>query len=110
MSRALRVACPSLCQISTQLINFLKRRLTAFVVKTFAQAMKYIFVDRDELFQTVDWIIQQQSPDGSFPSTGRVFNKRLQGTSEGRVSLTAYVLISLMEAGKHIKVNLFYKS
>ncbi|PNJ28667.1 CPAMD8 isoform 4 [Pongo abelii] len=52
--------------------------LTAFVLKSFAQARSFIFVDPRELAATKSWIIQQQQADGSFPAVGRVLNKDIQ--------------------------------
>uniref|UniRef100_A0A2I3G1S6 C3 and PZP like alpha-2-macroglobulin domain containing 8 n=1 Tax=Nomascus leucogenys TaxID=61853 RepID=A0A2I3G1S6_NOMLE len=73
--------------------------LTAFVLKSFAQARSFIFVDLRELAAAKSWIIQQQQADGSFPAVGRVLNKDIQGGIHGTVPLTAYVVAALLETG-----------
>ncbi|XP_011781286.1 PREDICTED: LOW QUALITY PROTEIN: C3 and PZP-like alpha-2-macroglobulin domain-containing protein 8 [Colobus angolensis palliatus] len=73
--------------------------LTAFVLKSFAQAHSFIFVDPRELAASKSWIIQQQQADGSFPAVGKVLNKDIQGGIHGTVPLTAYVVAALLETG-----------
>lgn len=53
-------------------------RLTAFVLKSFAQARSFIFIDPQELAAAKGWIVQQQRADGSFPAVGRILNKDIQ--------------------------------
>jgi len=77
--------------------------LTAFVLKSFAQATQYIQVDENELQRSTEWLKLRQQDDGCFESVGKVFNKGMKGGiggSSSAVPLTAYVLISLLEAGE----------
>lgn len=53
-------------------------RLTAFVLKSFAQARSFIFIDPQELAAAKVWIVRQQRVDGSFPAVGRILNKDIQ--------------------------------
>nr|XP_045600836.1 alpha-1-inhibitor 3-like [Procambarus clarkii] len=76
--------------------------LTAFVLKSFAQARQYILIDEASLKATSTWLNTQQSTDGCFISVGTVIHKDMKGGRNGNdssVPLTAYVLISLLEAG-----------
>ncbi|ELT94944.1 hypothetical protein CAPTEDRAFT_228650 [Capitella teleta] len=77
--------------------------LTAFVVKSFAQAKPYIFIDESDLTQSVDWFKSKQMENGCFPELGRVIHKDMKGgLSDGAVSpatITSFVLIAMMEAG-----------
>ncbi|XP_078578004.1 C3 and PZP-like alpha-2-macroglobulin domain-containing protein 8 [Branchiostoma floridae x Branchiostoma japonicum] len=73
--------------------------LTSFVLKSFSQARSFIYIDPVELEKPREWIISQQAPDGSFPPLGQLINKDLQGGLQGRVSLTAYVVTTLLEMG-----------
>ncbi|XP_033624111.1 C3 and PZP-like alpha-2-macroglobulin domain-containing protein 8 isoform X2 [Asterias rubens] len=75
--------------------------LTAFVLKSFAQSHRFIYIDPKELQMSKQWIISHQQEDGSFPPVGRVLNKDIQGGIQGnsRIPLTAYVLVALREAG-----------
>ncbi|XP_071088378.1 CD109 antigen-like [Haliotis cracherodii] len=71
--------------------------LTAFVVKTFHQAKPYTFIDDEVLTRAIDWMIARQKADGSFPEPGTISHKALTGGAGKGVSLTAYVLIALLE-------------
>lgn len=53
-------------------------RLTAFVLKSFAQARSFVFIDPRELAAAKGWIVRRQQVDGSFPATGRILNKDIQ--------------------------------
>ena len=41
--------------------------LTAFVVKSFAQAKPYIFIDEEDLQKSIDWFESKQLENGCFP-------------------------------------------
>ncbi|XP_060062599.1 CD109 antigen-like [Ylistrum balloti] len=71
--------------------------LTAFVIKSFHQAKRHIFIDDDVLTRPIDWIINRQTANGSFPEPGRIIHKNMQGGSASGASLTAFVLIALLE-------------
>ncbi len=73
--------------------------LTAFVLKTFAQAEGLIFIDEEVLRSAADWILRHQRPDGSFEPVGFLHHQELLGGLQGNTALTAYVAIALQEAG-----------
>ncbi|KAG8221830.1 hypothetical protein J437_LFUL003464 [Ladona fulva] len=76
--------------------------LTAFVIKSFAQARKFIFIDDNDLKVSVRWIIKRQMENGCFPFVGKVFHKDLKGGLSGEtssVAFTAYILTALLETG-----------
>jgi len=73
--------------------------LTAFVLKTFAQAKDVIFVDDAVLASSKAWIGKQQKADGSFEPVGFVHHQELLGGLSGKTALTAYLAIALKEAG-----------
>ncbi|KAK3876687.1 hypothetical protein Pcinc_018566 [Petrolisthes cinctipes] len=53
--------------------------LTAFVLKSFQQALQYIQIDTGALVETRDWLLRQQrNPDGCFESVGTVIHKDMQ--------------------------------
>jgi CD109 antigen len=74
--------------------------LTAFVLKTFAQARDLMFIDEDVLDKAREWISEQQRPDGSFEAVGFVHHEDMMGGVHGKMALTAYVAIALLEAGE----------
>ncbi|XP_059162967.1 CD109 antigen-like [Physella acuta] len=71
--------------------------LTAFVARVFHQAKRHIFVDDNILNDAIQWMIQQQNTNGSFPETGYIYDKNIQGQAGSGVGLTLFVLISLLE-------------
>ncbi|XP_076068941.1 alpha-1-inhibitor 3-like isoform X2 [Oratosquilla oratoria] len=80
--------------------------LTAFVVKSYAQAQQYIFIDPEDLDVSMKWLQGQQAETGCYNSVGKVFNKALKGgigKSSSAAPLTAYVLMALLEAGENAK-------
>lgn len=73
--------------------------LTAFVYKSFAQANRYIYIDDKVQSQTLIWLLSIQKSDGCFQNLGYVFNNALKNEEENEISLTAYVINALLEAG-----------
>ncbi|MFH0916543.1 MAG: alpha-2-macroglobulin family protein [bacterium] len=74
--------------------------LTAFVLKTFAQAKDLTFIDESVLAEAAGWITQHQKADGSFEAVGFVHHQDMMGGVQGKDALTAYVTIALLEAGQ----------
>ena len=74
--------------------------LTAFVLKTFAQAKGLIYVDEAVLDSAKAWIVKHQNGDGSFDPVGFVHHQEMLGGLQGKGPLTAYVAIALREAGE----------
>ena len=75
--------------------------LTAFVLKTFAQADGLIYIDQRVLEDAADWIVRHQNGDGSFEPVGFLHHRELLGGLHGKNALTAYVAVALLEAGQH---------
>jgi CD109 antigen len=75
--------------------------LTAFVVKSFAWAKKYInnsIIEDRIIRKSIDWLISQQNTDGSFQEPGKVIHKDMQGGVNSKLTISAYITISLIEA------------
>ena len=73
--------------------------LTAFVLKTFAEAQDLMYIDPAVLSDASVWIEKHQRSDGSFENVGFLHHQELLGGLQGKDALTAYVAIALMEAG-----------
>ena len=73
--------------------------LTAFVLKSFAQADGLIYIDETVLRDAADWILDHRRDDGSFEPVGFLHDQELLGGLQGNTALTAYVAIALHEAG-----------
>ena len=70
----------SFVQISVWIhcINFFLYRLTAFVLKSFAQARDFIEIDKKVMADAKRWILGKQAKDGCFPSVGTLHNKAMK--------------------------------
>ncbi|XP_038864758.1 CD109 antigen-like [Salvelinus namaycush] len=71
--------------------------LTAFVLRCFLQAQSFMQIDQSVLSRAMGWLVQQQGSQGEFIEMGRVIHTELQGGLDGPVSLTSYVLMTLLE-------------
>lgn len=73
--------------------------LSAFVLRTFAQARAFIYIDENVLSTTQRWLLNQQKADGSFEPVGFVHHQDLLGGLKGKTALTAYLATALLESG-----------
>jgi len=80
-------------------------RLTSFVLKSFAQARDYIYIDPGELHDAKEWIVSWQNRNGAFPAVGRIWNRDIQAGVDSDIALTAYVTVALLEAGLEREVS-----
>jgi CD109 antigen len=72
-------------------------RLTAFVAKSFRQAMPYINVEEKIIQEALHWLSTNQASNGSFPEVGKVSHQDMQGGASKGLALTAYTLIAFLE-------------
>ncbi|XP_049677986.1 alpha-2-macroglobulin-like protein 1 [Accipiter gentilis] len=80
--------------------------LTAFVVKSFSQARKYIYVDDKNVQDALRWLEQNQLPSGCFATKGSLFHSSLKVGVDDEISLGAYVAAALLELGQPLKGKL----
>ncbi|XP_060799865.1 alpha-2-macroglobulin-like [Neoarius graeffei] len=73
--------------------------LTAFVLRTFGKAQRYIFIDPESINSAKQWLISMQRSDGCFTQQGSLFNNRMKGGVNDNVTITAYITTSLLELG-----------
>ncbi|XP_055924186.1 alpha-2-macroglobulin-like [Argiope bruennichi] len=72
--------------------------LTAFVLRSFYQAKRYIYIDDGVLQDAQQWIISKQQADGCFPNIGQIIDSGIQGgldQDKKSGSITSHVLASL---------------
>ncbi|XP_028616888.1 murinoglobulin-1-like [Grammomys surdaster] len=72
--------------------------LTAFVLKSFAQARAFIFIDESHITQAFTWLSQQQKDNGCFRNSGSLFNNAMRGGVDDEMTLSAYITIALLES------------
>ncbi|XP_063004731.1 alpha-2-macroglobulin-like protein 1 [Melospiza melodia melodia] len=80
--------------------------LTAFVLKNFGQARKYIYVDDKNIQDALRWLEQNQLPSGCFATKGNFLHSSLKGSMDDEVSLGAYVAAALLEMGLPLQAKL----
>ncbi|XP_053306441.1 alpha-2-macroglobulin-like protein 1 [Spea bombifrons] len=73
--------------------------LTAFVIRGFGNARKYIYIDENNVQDSLKWLSSLQKPDGCFEASTGYFNNRLEDEENHELAITAYIAISLMEYG-----------
>jgi hypothetical protein len=78
-------------------IIFFFFRLTAFVAKSFQQAMPYITIEENIIKEALHWLSTNQAANGSFSEMGKVIHQDMQGGSAKGLALTAYTLIAFLE-------------
>ncbi|NWS55261.1 CD109 protein, partial [Chunga burmeisteri] len=70
--------------------------LSAFVLRCFLQARPFIDIDQDVLMDTAKWIVRHQKLNGEFHEPGKVLHSDLQGGTNNPITLTAYIMSSLL--------------
>ncbi|KAI5622166.1 alpha-2-macroglobulin-like protein 1, partial [Silurus asotus] len=73
--------------------------LTAFVMKSFGNAKRYIFVDQALVDQAKAWLGQQQQENGCFASVGQLIHTDMKGGVNDEVSLSAYITAAMLDLG-----------
>ena len=77
--------------------------LTAFVVRYFISAKRYITIDDQILESGLQFLIGKQQFDGEFREHGKIIHSELKGGVESGkkdYALSAYVLLTLLEASR----------
>ncbi|XP_077018359.1 CD109 antigen [Tamandua tetradactyla] len=75
--------------------------LSAFVLRCFLEADPYIDIDENVLHRTYTWLKGRQKSNGEFWEPGRVLHSELQGGNKSPVTLTAYIVTSLLGYKKY---------
>ncbi|XP_062978761.1 alpha-2-macroglobulin-like isoform X2 [Elgaria multicarinata webbii] len=73
--------------------------LTAFVLKSFAQARGLIFIEERHITEALAALAIRQKENGCFQSTGSLWQVSLKGGVDDEVQLSAYITIALLEMG-----------
>uniref|UniRef100_A0A8C5JFB3 Alpha-2-macroglobulin n=1 Tax=Junco hyemalis TaxID=40217 RepID=A0A8C5JFB3_JUNHY len=71
--------------------------LTAFVLKSFAQARHHIFIEERHIQDALHWLSYKQKENGCFQSSGTLLNNAMKGGVDNEATLTAYITIALLE-------------
>ncbi|KAK9520429.1 hypothetical protein VZT92_020315 [Zoarces viviparus] len=77
--------------------------LTAFVVRSFAKAQSFIYIDPVKMDESVNWLKSKQNESGCFEMSGRLFNNRMKGGVSDEVTLTAYITAAFLEMNTSVE-------
>ncbi|XP_008296526.1 alpha-2-macroglobulin-like [Stegastes partitus] len=71
--------------------------LTAFVLRSFAKAKSFIYIDPKKIKESRTWLEAKQRENGCFQQSGKLFNNRMKGGVSDEVTLTAYITAAFLE-------------
>ncbi|XP_068173227.1 alpha-2-macroglobulin-like isoform X2 [Antennarius striatus] len=84
--------------------------LTAFVVRSFAKAQSFIYIDPKKIQESKAWLDRKQKENGCFQKSGKLFNNRMKGGVSDEVTLTAYITAAFLEMNNSISDPVVNKS
>jgi len=82
--------------------------LTAFVIRSFIAARKYITIDDDVINTGLQFLADKQQADGEFREYGKVLHSELKGgvdSSYKGYALSAYALLAFLEASDNFNTS-----
>uniref|UniRef100_A0A672JGC3 Alpha-2-macroglobulin domain-containing protein n=1 Tax=Salarias fasciatus TaxID=181472 RepID=A0A672JGC3_SALFA len=71
--------------------------LTAFVLRSFAKAQSFIYIDPAQIKESNSWLNHKQKENGCFQQSGKLFNNRMKGGVSDEVTLSAYITAAFLE-------------
>ncbi|TMS07309.1 Alpha-1-macroglobulin, partial [Larimichthys crocea] len=71
--------------------------LTAFVLRSFAKAQSFIYIDPEKIAESKTWLESKQQENGCFLQLGKLFNNRMKGGVSDEVTLSAYITAAFLE-------------
>ncbi|KAG7235001.1 hypothetical protein INR49_003200, partial [Caranx melampygus] len=71
--------------------------LTAFVMRCFAKAQSFTFIDPAKIQQSKTWLLSKQQTNGCFQKSGKLFHNQMKGGVSDEVTLSAYITASFLE-------------
>ncbi|XP_070684724.1 alpha-2-macroglobulin-like [Pempheris klunzingeri] len=71
--------------------------LTAFVLRSFAKAQSFIYIDPTKIEESKTWLERKQRETGCFEKSGSLFNNRMKGGVSDEVTLSAYITAAFLE-------------
>ncbi|TDH15374.1 hypothetical protein EPR50_G00030850 [Perca flavescens] len=76
--------------------------LTAFVLRSFAKAQTFIYVDPANIEASVTWLKSKQRKNGCFEQSGTLFHTIMKGGVSDEVTLSAYITAAFLEMNMYI--------
>ncbi|XP_039643080.1 alpha-2-macroglobulin-like [Perca fluviatilis] len=76
--------------------------LTAFVLRSFAKAQTFIYIDPANIEASVTWLKSKQQQNGCFEQSGKLFHTIMKGRVSDEVTLSAYITAAFLEMNMYI--------
>ncbi|KAM6988646.1 alpha-2-macroglobulin-like [Tautogolabrus adspersus] len=76
--------------------------LTAFVLRSFAKAQSFVFIDPKKIAESKSWLVSKQQEHGCFQQLGKLFNNRMKGGVSDEVTLSAYITAAFLEMNSSV--------
>ncbi|XP_040046628.2 alpha-2-macroglobulin [Gasterosteus aculeatus] len=77
--------------------------LTAFVVRSFAKAQSFVFIDPTKIEESVIWLKNKQQKNGCFQMSGKLFHNGMKGGVSDEVTLSAYITAAFLEMNMSVE-------
>ncbi|KAK2912862.1 alpha-2-macroglobulin-like [Channa argus] len=71
--------------------------LTAFVLRSFAKAQSFIYIDPTKIEESKTWLEVKQQENGCFQQSGKLFHNIMKGGVSDEVTLSAYITAAFLE-------------
>ncbi|XP_034095863.1 alpha-2-macroglobulin-like [Gymnodraco acuticeps] len=84
--------------------------LTAFVVRSFAKAQSFVYIDPAKMEESKIWLQWKQRENGCFEQSGKLFNNRMKGGVSDEVTLSAYITAAFLEMKTSVEDPVVNKS
>ncbi|XP_038548739.1 alpha-2-macroglobulin-like [Micropterus salmoides] len=84
--------------------------LTAFVLRSFAKAQSFIYIDPKKIEESKSWLDGKQRENGCFQPLGKLFNNRMKGGVSDEVTLSAYITAAYLEMNTSVNDPVVKKS
>ncbi|XP_073338260.1 alpha-2-macroglobulin-like [Pagrus major] len=84
--------------------------LTAFVLRSFAKAQSFIYIEPAKIEESKNWLVSKQRENGCFEQSGRLFNNRMKGGVSDEVTLSAYITAAFLEMNTSVNDEVVKKS
>uniref|UniRef100_A0A665VGY8 Si:ch211-212c13.8 n=1 Tax=Echeneis naucrates TaxID=173247 RepID=A0A665VGY8_ECHNA len=84
--------------------------LTAFVMRSFARAQAFIYIEPKIIEESKSYLMEHRHDNGCFQKIGKLFNNRMKGGVSDDVTLSAYITAALLEMKIPITDRLVNKS
>ncbi|KAJ4935261.1 hypothetical protein JOQ06_016797 [Pogonophryne albipinna] len=84
--------------------------LTAFVVRSFAKAQSFVYIDPAKMEESKIWLQRKQRGNGCFEQSGKLFHNRMKGGVSDEVTLSAYITAAFLEMKTSVEDPVVNKS